>query len=280
MRDRTAAPAPSRHTGPHACRHAGLGPRCGLLPDLPGPLRRERAGPQARASRAVGRAADATRLQGRRPAGHRRAPALPRGPGDRPRSTSTRSSVGVEPPLPHVRLLHGRPAPRRRRRAARTARRGPRPRDAGRSSTGSSTTRGAASGRSITSSRPGRRRRTATGSTSTRAPSTPAGRSSPTRRSGRRRAQIGYEAWWGIPALPQAERRRPAVREYLMTRRRALAAVRHRRLAARRPRRDPRRRRSGRSSGRAAARSGPTPTSSARSGTSPRSGCPATVSTP
>ena len=129
--DRTAAPAASRHTGPHACRHAGLGPGRGLLPGLPGPLRVERARPQARAARAVGRAADEHRLQGRRPARHRRAPAVPRGPRGRRAVPQPGLLVGLEPPLPHVRLLHGGPAPRRRRRAARAARRGPRARDAG-----------------------------------------------------------------------------------------------------------------------------------------------------
>ena len=49
----------------------------------------------------------------------------------------------------------------------------------------------------------------------------------------------------------------PDVREYLLGRRRALAPLRHRRLAARRPGRDRRPRRSGRSSGRAAGRSDP-----------------------
>ena len=68
----------------------------------------------------------------------------------------------------------------------------------------------------------------------------------------------------------------PAVREYLLRRRRALAAVRDRRLAPGRPGRDRRRGVLAGVPARAAGRSGPTPTWSARSGTSRRSGCSAT----
>ncbi len=81
---------------------------------FPGPVRGERAGPQARRARAVGRAADRQRLQGRRPARHRRAARLPRGPRDRRALPQPGLRVGLEPPLPHVRLPHGRSAARRR----------------------------------------------------------------------------------------------------------------------------------------------------------------------
>ena len=73
--------------------------------------------------RAVGRAADEPRLQGRRPARDRRAPRLPRGPRDHRDLPDADLQFGLEPPLPHVRLLRGRPAARRRRRPARAARR-------------------------------------------------------------------------------------------------------------------------------------------------------------
>ena len=101
--------------------------------------------------------------------------------------------VGVEPPLPHVRLPAGRPAAGRRRGPARAARRGPRPRACGSSSTASSTTPAAASGRSTTCSRTGSARPTSTGSTSTATRSRAAGRSAPTRPSRRatRRTRSG-----------------------------------------------------------------------------------------
>ena len=218
--DRTAAPAASRHTWPHACRHAGLGPRRGLLPGLPGPLRRERARPQARAAGAVGRAADQhTASRAATCSGIVEHLAVPRGPRGQRALPDPGLPVGLEPPLPHVRLLHGRPAARRRRRAARAARRGPRTRACGSSSTASSTTPAAASGRSTTSSRTAPRRRIAAGSTSTRRaldagrphaspyppPGTPAD------------ARSATQAWWGLPALPKLNTDEPAVREYLMT---------------------------------------------------------------
>ena len=198
-------------------RHAGLGPGRRLLPGLPGPVRRQRAGPQARTARAVGRAADDARVQGRRPARHRRAPAVPRGPRGHRALPEPGLPVGLEPSLPHVRLLHGRPAARRQRRAARAARRGPRAAGCGSSSTASSTTPGAASGRSTTSSRTGAARRTGAGSTSTRAPSTPAGRCWRTRPRARRRARSGTRPGGGSRRCPSWTPRTRTVREYLMT---------------------------------------------------------------
>ena len=112
--------------------YASLGARRGLLPDLPGPVGAQRAGPEARAARAMGRAADGHGFKGgdllgvvehldrlARPGRHRALlqPDLP---------------VGLEPPIPHGRLLPGRSAARRGRRPARAPRRRPRARHAGR----------------------------------------------------------------------------------------------------------------------------------------------------
>ena len=54
---------------------------------------------------------------------------------------------------------------------------------------------------------------------------------------GRRSRKLGYRAWWDLPALPKLNTDHPQVREYAVVGRRALAAVRDRRLAARRARR-------------------------------------------
>ena len=58
------------------------------------------------------------------------------------------------------------------------------------------------------------------------------------RRPGRRVLAAGLQAWWGLPALPKLNTDNPEVREYLFERRRALAPLRHRRLAAGRADRD------------------------------------------
>ena len=167
---------------------------------------------EARPARAVGRPADEPRVQGRRPARHRRAPRHLEDLGVDRALPHPDLPVGVEPPLPHVRLPGGRPAARRRRGAPRAARRGPRPRHAGRSSTASSTTPAAGSGRSTTSSR------TAPASPYRNwfhfdgaAPATRAGTAADgrTRRPAAASASVlGYQAWWGLPGTAQAEHRR------------------------------------------------------------------------
>ena len=143
--------------------------------------------------------------------------------------------LGVEPPLPHVRLPGGRPAARRRRRPARAARRGPRARHAGRPR------------RRVQPHRPRllavpprpreRRaaRRTATGSTSTQGrprgpppfrpypwPADPQDHSDEPvigvpddQRGDDSLRQLGYRAWWGLPALPKLNTDNPEVREHL-----------------------------------------------------------------
>ena len=122
--------------------------------------------------------------------------------------------VGIEPPLPHVRLLRGRPAAGRRRRPARAARRRSRARDPG---------------RARWRVQPHRPRLLAV---------------PPRPRGGRRVAlrdwfhlddarldagqpldaypppgsppgTLGYAAWWGLPALPKLNTDEPEVREYL-----------------------------------------------------------------
>ena len=121
-----------------------------------------------RAARAVGRAADDARLQGRRPAGLAERLDELADLGITALYLNPVFSVGLEPSLQRLRLPDGRPAARRRRGAARAARRGPRPRDPGRPR------------RRLQPRRPrllavpprprerAPRRRTATGSTSTR----------------------------------------------------------------------------------------------------------------
>ena len=207
--------------------------------------------------------------------------------------------VGVEPPLPHVRLPDGRPAARRRRRAPRAPRRGARAGHAGRSSTASSTTPVAGSGRSTTCSRRAAARRTGTGSTSTRPASTGTSRSTPIRSAGSAPASPQDEPWPGTadadavtakrparlrgvvghPGAAEAQHRRAGGARVPVGRRGALAPLRHRRLAPGRPGGDRRSRRSGPSSGAAAGRSTPRRTSWARSGTSRPSGSRATAST-
>ena len=150
--------------------------------------------------------------------------------------------LGLEPPLPHVRLLRGRSAARRRRRAARAARRRPRARHAGRARRRVQPHRPRVL---AVPPRPGDRRRVAvpaTGSTSTTSGSTrgrpllavPAARR-------RRRRDLGYKAWWGLPALPKLNTDEPRGPRVPVRRRRALAPLRDRRLAARRAGRDRRR---------------------------------------
>ena len=84
------------------------------------------------AARALGRPADQRGLQGRRPARAGRAPRRARRPRDHGALSQPRLRGRVEPSLQRVRLLRGGSAARRRRRAARAARRGPRPRHPGR----------------------------------------------------------------------------------------------------------------------------------------------------
>ena len=200
-------------------RHAGLGPRRGLLPDLPGPVRRERARPQA----------------GRRSSRGTR----------RRRSTASRAAtcsgiveqldylqdlgvtaiyltpifqLGLEPPLPHVRLLPGRPAARRRRRAARAARRRPRPRDAGRPRWRLQPHRPR-----LLAVPPHPRDRggvavSRTGSTSTDARLERAGRCSPIRRPGRAAGPSSATRPGGAcRPCPSSTRTNPEVREYLLS---------------------------------------------------------------
>ncbi len=88
-----------------------LGARRDLLPDLPGPVRGQRPGTQARSHGAMGRAADGPRLQGRRPAGCRRAPRRAGRPGRDGAVSHARLRVRLQSPLSHRRLLLGRPAP-------------------------------------------------------------------------------------------------------------------------------------------------------------------------
>ena len=148
--------------------------------------------------------------------------------------------VGLEPPLPHVRLPRGRPAARRRRGAPRAPRRGPRAGHAGHPR------------RRLQPHRPrvlavpprprdrAPARRTGTGSTSTRRRSThgrpidayPVGPAAQRRRAGRAacpgeperdvdgdtapRAGSATRRWWGMPGAARSSTSpSPAVREYL-----------------------------------------------------------------
>ena len=173
---------------------------------------------EARPAGAVGRPADEPRVQGRRPAGHRRAARLPRGPRRHGAVPDADLPVGVEPPLPHVRLLPRRPAARRRRGAPRAARRRPRAAGCGSILDGvfNHTGRGFWPFHHILEN----------------------GAASPYRDwfhidpdvlEGRREflpypprdaphgAPLGYEAWWGLPALPKLNTDHPEVREYLLS---------------------------------------------------------------
>ena len=166
--------------------------------------------------------------------------------------------VGLEPPLPHVRLPDGRPAARRRRRAARAAGRGARARHAGRARR-----RVQPHGPRLLGVPPRARERrrvarTATGSTAIRPRSTgrdrcartrsrPTSTRRPTsRRSSRptiptatnRCAASATGRGGGCRRCPSSTPSNPEVREHLLSRRRALAPVRDRRLAPRRPDRD------------------------------------------
>ncbi len=103
-----------------------LGPRRGLLPDLPRPVRPEPDGAQAPAPGRVGRAADLSRLPGRRPDRRRRAPGLPGRPRRQRHVFHADLPVGVEPSLSHARLREGRPDAGGQPRAAADDRRGAR----------------------------------------------------------------------------------------------------------------------------------------------------------
>ena len=72
------------------------------------------------------------RVQGRRPVRRRRPPRPHRGPRRHRDLPQPDLRLGLEPPVPHVRLLPGRPAPGWRRGLPRAARRGPRARHPGR----------------------------------------------------------------------------------------------------------------------------------------------------
>ena len=197
-------------------RCARLGSRRRLLRDLPRSVRGQRTGPEARPARAMGRSADVPRVQGRRPARDRRASRRPRGP-RRDRALSHPDlPVRVQPSISRLRLPGGRPAAGRRRGAPRSSSTPPMPAACGSSSTASSITAGAGSGRSTTSWRTAPRRRIGTGSTSTAPPSTRADSWRRTRRPGRRPSVLGYQAWWGLAALPKLNTDEPEVREYLL----------------------------------------------------------------
>ena len=157
-----------------------------------------------------------SRVQGRRPARHRRAPRLPRGPRGHRDLPDADLPVGVEPPLPHVRLLRGRSPAGRRRGPPRAARPRPRPRDAGRPR------------RRLQPHRPrvlavpphprDRRRVAVPRLVPARAERLDAGRpllAYPP--PGTPRSALGYEAWWGLPALPKLNTDEPEVREYLLS---------------------------------------------------------------
>ena len=125
---RSAPSAPQdQRPAAHAHRHARLGPGRGLLPDLPGPLRALRASPDARAARALGRAADRPRLQGRRPLRHRGATAGAARAGRHGALPDAGLRLRLQPSVPHLRLPGRRPPARRRRGPARAGRWRPRP---------------------------------------------------------------------------------------------------------------------------------------------------------
>ena len=268
----------------HADRHARLGPRRRLLPDLPGPVRAQRTRWRrpARSSRGTRRRPIA-RVQGRRPVRRRRAarrarrarghralpdPDLQR----RPRTTATTPTTTsqVDP------LLGGDAALRELLDAAHArgmrvildgvfnhCGRGllavpPRARE-----------RGGVAVPRLVPSRSGRPRR-----------ARPSLNAYPDRGGAGGSAPLGYRAWWGLPALPKLNIQQPADARVPARRRRALAPVRHRRLAARRPGRD---RRPGVLAGVPPALPGDRParrTSSASSGTRRPTGSRATGSTP
>ena len=202
--------------------------------------------------------------------GRRRAARRPRRPRGHRALPDPDLRVGLEPPLPHVRLPRGRPAARRRRGAARAARRGPRAGHAGRPRRRLQPRRARVLAVPPRRSRTAPTRRTATGSTSIRTVLRGAGRAQrpiPTAATPRPRAGARLPGLVGPAGPAQAQRREPAGARVPLRRRRALAPLRHRRLAAGRPGRD---RRPGVLAGvpaRAAGRSTPRRTSSARSGT-------------
>ena len=198
-------------------RYAGLGPRRDLLPDLPRPVRRRASASTSRAPRAVGQPADRPRLQGRRPARHRRATRLPPGPRDHRALPEPGLRLGREPPISHVRLLRRSIRCSAATTPCASCSTPPTGAGCGSSSMASSTTPDVASGRSITSSRPGHRRRTGAGSTSRTRGSTPAVRCTPIHRRARHVEELGYMAWWGLPALPKLNTDNPEVREFLFS---------------------------------------------------------------
>ena len=212
---------------------AGLGERRGLLPDLPGPFRVVDARAQARADGAVGRAADVQRVQGWRSARASSSSSTTCGLGVNalyltPIFSSasnhryhTYDYFQVDPLLGGNDALFGSCSTRATRAGCAS------------SSTACSTTPDVASGRSTTSWRPAKRRRTWTGSTSIglaqvadkrlRPYPTPAEERRDERR-GRRpnrtgdesMRDLGYRAWWDLPALPKLNTNNPHMREHLM----------------------------------------------------------------
>ena len=227
----------------HECGHAGLGPRRGLLPGLPRPVRRER-----RASPSRARSSRGTRR--RRPTASRAATCSASS------STSTTSRTWASPRST---------SPRSSRRPRTTA--------ITRTTTSRSTRCSAATTRCASCST--RRTTAACGSSSTASSTTP-GRgfwpfhhilengaaspyrdwfhlderaprrrpaaASPTRRPARRRRRAArLRGVVGPAGAAQAQHRRPGGPRVPVRRRRALAPLRDRRLAARRPRGDRRR---------------------------------------
>ena len=164
--------------------------------------------------------ADVPRLQGRRPARRRRAPRLPRRPGRQRDLLHADLPVGLEPPLPHVRLLPVDPLLGGNAALRRAARRGPRAGHAGRARRRLQPRQPRLLARSTTSwrtaldspyldwfhstRRPGSRQVGVSG--------TPGGLGL-TERPGPPEAgpgQLGYEAWWDLPALPKFNTDNPA----------------------------------------------------------------------
>ena len=220
----------------------GVGARRRLLPDLPGPLRRQRSGAQARRRGALGQPADDPRLQGRRPAGHRRAPALPGRPRGQRHLPDADLPVRLEPSLSHVRLLHGRSAARWRGGPARVA--GPRPR-AGHAGRARWRVQPHRPRLLAVPSHPGDRRRIALSrlvppvAVGTRRAALPA--ALPGAGRGHQRRGAGLPGLVGAAGPAQAQHRPPGGARIPARGGRALAALRHRWLAPGRPGRDPRR---------------------------------------
>ena len=235
------------------------------------------------------------RVQGRRPLRRRRAPRRPRRPrghGDLPQPGLL---VGVEPPLPHVRLLLGGPAAGRRRRPARAPRRGPRARharDPRRRVQPREPRLLAVQPRARVRDRVALRRlvprRSRVPLERPPAARLPGRDDAPRercrgRRRGVRRRDVVLARLPGLvePAGPaEAQHEQPAGPRVHHAGRRALDPLRGRRLAPRRRGGDRRRRVLARVPAAGARRSTPTRTSSRRSGTRTIAGCRATSSTP